>query len=120
MVGLLVKIAFRPNDATFSDISKVELQTRPPVPDNIQSWQVFDNDKDMTSILNSEDQFSGQEIYCVAYVEIVDGKDTIFGQEVVQFKTKKIPKGLFVLETIFDSQDKSRTNARENDPKDLE
>ena len=52
-------------------------------------------------------------------METIDGKDTIFGEEVVQLKTNKIPKGLVVLETIFDNHDRSRTSEKEHDVKDL-
>ena len=58
--------------------------------------------------MNYENMLSGQEIDCATYVENLNGKDTIFGQEVVQLNTNKIPKGLVVLETIFDNQDRSQ------------
>ena len=53
-------------------------------------------------------------------MESIDGKDTVFGKEVVQLKTNKIPKGLVTLETIFDNQDRTQVNASKNDAKDLE
>ena len=53
-------------------------------------------------------------------MENIDGKDTIFGQEVVQYKTNKIQKGLVVLETIFDNQNRSKVDNKEGDTKDLE
>ena len=37
---------------------------------------------------------------------IVDGKQTIFGQEILQLKTSKVAKGLVVLESAFDNQDR--------------
>lgn len=39
-------------------------------------------------------------------METGDGKETLFGNEVIQLKTNKIPKGLVVLERMFDNQDK--------------
>lgn len=45
-------------------------------------------------------------------MEKVDGKDTIFGNEVIQLKTNKIPKGLVALERFFDNSDKC--NMRQN------
>lgn len=62
----------------------------------------------------------GKEIDCATCVENIVGKDTIFGQEVVQFKTTKIPRGLVVLETIFDNQDRSQIDTRKYNVKDLE
>ena len=35
-------------------------------------------------------------------------------------KTKKIPKGLVVLETIFDNHDRFKKNEKEHDAKELE
>ena len=35
-------------------------------------------------------------------VQNVDGKGTILGQEILQLKTNKVPKGLVVLESVFD------------------
>ena len=63
---------------------------------------------------------SGQEIDCAAYVDNIGGKDTIFGKEVVQLKTNKIPKGLVALETIFDNQDRVQANTSKYDARDLE
>ena len=48
-------------------------------------------------------KYHGQELDCSALVETTDGKETIFGQEVIQLKTNKVPKGLVVLENIFDN-----------------
>ena len=86
MANLLENIAINPDDITFSGISKVEIQTRHFVLDNVQNWQVFEDDKDILRFLNCENMLSRQEIDCTTYVENIDGKDTIFGQEVVQLK----------------------------------
>ena len=53
-------------------------------------------------------------------MENIDGKDTIFGNEVVQLKTNKIPRGLVVLETVFDNQDRSKVESKELDHENLE
>jgi len=42
-------------------------------------------------------------------VEEHDGKETLFGQEIVQLKTNKIPKGLIALEKVFDGHDQFKT-----------
>ena len=67
--------------------------------------------------MNCEDQFLGQEIDYATFVEKLDSKDTIIGQEVVQLKTNKIPKGLVVLETIFDSHDRFKVENKEYNAK---
>ena len=63
---------------------------------------------------------SGQEIDCASYVENINGKDTIFGNEVIQLKKNKIPRGLVVLEIVFDNQDSSKVENKGPDDKDLE
>ena len=120
MADLLENIAVKLDDITFASISKIETQIRPFVPNNVQNWQVFEDDKDILRFLNYENMLSGQEIGCATYVENINGKDTIFGQEVVQLKTNKIPKGLVVLEIFFDNQDKSKIDTSKYDAKDLE
>lgn len=40
------------------------------------------------------------------FFEIIDGKETIFGSEVIQLEINKIPQGLVVLERVFDNVDK--------------
>lgn len=120
MADLLANIAIKPNEVTFTGLSKVDIQTRPIVPNNVQNWQEFDSDKDILKFLNCEDQFSRQEIDFAALVEIIDGKDTIFGNQIVQLNTSKILMGLVVLETIFDCHDRSEVSKKELDAKDLE
>ena len=120
MADLLANIAVKPDDITFAGISKIETQIRPSIPDNVQNWQVFEDDKDILRFLNCENMLSGQEIDCAAYVENIGGKDTIFGKEVVQLKTNKIPKGLVALETIFDNQDRAQVDTSKYDANNLE
>ena len=105
MEFFLENIAIKQNDVIFICLSKLELQTRPSFLVNVQNWQVFEDDRDILKFLNCEDQFCGQEIDYAAFVKTIDGKDAVFSNEFVQLKTNKIPKGLVVLETIFDSQD---------------
>ena len=78
MVDLLANIVIKHDDVTFAGLSKVEFQTRPSIPDNVQKRQVFEDDKDILRFLNFEILLSRQEIDCAAYVENIDGKDTIF------------------------------------------
>ena len=53
-------------------------------------------------------------------MENIDGKDTIFGSEVVQLKTNKISRGLVVLEIVFDNQDRSKVESKGPDHENLE
>ena len=103
MADLLANVAIKPKDISFARISQIEVQSRPPIPDNIENWQVFEDDKDIINFLLNEDKYHGQEMDCSDLIETIDGKETIFGQEIVQLKTNKVPKGLVVLESIFDN-----------------
>ena len=57
---------------------------------------------------------------CSDLVETIDGRETIFGQEVIQLKSNKVPKVLIVLENNFDNQDRVRSRAKDCKPQELE
>ena len=60
VADLLANITIKPVDITFDGISKVEIQTRPFIPDNVQNWQVFEDDKDIPIFFNCENMLLGQ------------------------------------------------------------
>ena len=120
MEDLLENVAIKPGDISFAGVSTIEVQNRPSVPDNVHSWQVFEDEKDILNFLLNEDKYHGQELDCSAWVETVDGKETIFGQEILQLKNNKVPKGLVVLESAFDNQDRIISNAKGDKPQELE
>lgn len=91
------------DDITLVGISKVEVKTRPSIPDNICNWKVLNNDDDLLSLLHCIDVYESQEINFNAFVETIDGKDIVFENEIVHLKTNKIPKGLVALERVFNS-----------------
>ena len=55
-----------------------------------------------------------------SFVEKTDGKDTMFGEEVVQLINNKIPKGLVVLDIFFHSHDRSKIENKDYNANDLE
>ena len=67
-----------------------------------------------------EDKYQGQEMDCNDLIETINGKETIFGQEIMQLKSNKVPKGLFILENIFDNQDRVKPGTRDLKPQELE
>ena len=103
MADLLENVSIKPREVSFAGIAQIEVQNRPSVPDNIEHWQVFEDDKDIVNFLLNEDKYHGQEMDCSDLVETIDGRETIFGQEVIQLKTNKVHKGLVVLENVFDN-----------------
>lgn len=68
----------------------------------------------------NEDKYHGQEMDCSDFIETIDGKETIFGQEIMQLKTNKVSKGLVVLENIFDNQDRLKQGTRDLKPEEVE
>jgi len=106
MADFLVNIALKRDDVTLGGITEVEFKTRPTIPDNIHNWQVFDNNSDIINFLHCADHYENQEIDFNAFVEEHDGKETLFGQEIVQLKTNKIPRGLIALEKAFDGHNR--------------
>ena len=83
MADLLANVAIKPDDISFAGISTIEVQNRPSVPDNVHSWQVFEDDKDILNFLLNEDKYHGQELDCSAWVETTDGKEIICAQEIL-------------------------------------
>ena len=120
MAKLLVNVAIKPNDDSFNGISIVEVKNRLSIPNNIENWQVFEDDKDILQFMLSEGKYCSQELDCSAFVEIVDGKEIVFGQEILQLKMNKLPKGLVMLESAFDNQDRFTSEVKDKNPKELE
>ena len=83
MADLLANVAIKLDDISFSGVSTIEVQNRPSVPDNVHSWQVFEDDKDILNFLLNDYKYHEHELDCSAWVETFDGKETIFGQEIL-------------------------------------
>ena len=83
MVDLLANITIKPNDDSFIGISTIEVQSRPLVLDNIENWQVFEDDNDILNFLLLEGRYDSQELDCNAFVEMVNGNKIVFFQEVL-------------------------------------
>lgn len=64
----------------------------------------------------NENKYHGQELDYSAWVEIMAGKEIIFGQKILQLKTNKVPKGLVALESVFENQDRVYLEAKDMKP----
>lgn len=106
MVDFLENVALKKDDLTLAGISQIELKTRPIVLDNIYNQQEFNDGIDLINFLHCIDHYEAQDIDFNAFIKELDGKQTVFVQEVVQLKTNKIPKGLVALERVFDGNEK--------------
>lgn len=120
LADFMANLAIKHNDIPFDEITQVEVKTRLTVPDNIKKWKFFYDDRDLLKFLICEDQYEDQKIDLTTYVENQDGKDTLFGKEILQLKSNKIPKGLVVLERIFDNQDRADLKSNPVTQEDIE
>lgn len=118
MADFLANVALKVNDITLKGVSEMEIKVRPSVLDNLYNWQVFHDDNDLLKLLHYVDHYQAQAINFSDFVEMTDGKETLLGQEIIQLKSNKIPRGLVALERAFKIQDKVEikgTSVKEND-----
>ncbi|GLJ50226.1 hypothetical protein SUGI_1069180 [Cryptomeria japonica] len=94
MADFLANVALKNDDATLTGISTVEIKSRPAIPDNLYNWQVFADDEDILRFIQCVDDYDGQKIDCNALVQVVDNREIVFGNDLVQLETNEIPKGL--------------------------
>ena len=116
MADLLENVAIKPKEMSFAIISQNDVHNRHSIPGNIEHWQVFEDDKDILNFMLSEDKYHGQELDCSDLIETTNAKEIIFGQEIIQLKTNKVPKGLVVLENMFDNKEKLKPRIRDQKP----
>ncbi|XP_059076654.1 uncharacterized protein LOC131875933 [Cryptomeria japonica] len=101
-----------PHPEFVEDIYRVELIYRPSVRDNSDSWQVFENDKQINNFMQSVDMFfamyfEGSDAECKEF-SLEQAKELPDG--IMQLKENKIPKGLVSLERLFDRNDAYKNN----------
>jgi hypothetical protein len=69
-----VNVVLNKYDVTLIRISQFELKKRPAIPDDIYSWQFFNDDSNIIKLLHCIDQYEAREINSNAFVEELDGK----------------------------------------------
>ena len=84
---------------------------RPSIPDNLEHWQVFRDDKQIIRFLNNLQEFSD---FNVSYKE--EGKNYVVEDDLIR---NPIPRGLVALEQIFDRHDMSKKNEESIKPGDF-
>ena len=83
MVGILANVVIKPKDTSFSTISQIKIQNRASIPDNIEHWKKNYDDKYIMNFLLNIDKYHGQELDYSALIETTDGREKIFGQEIL-------------------------------------
>jgi len=87
----------------------VEIRYRPPVPDNIKHWKVFEDDLEIKKFLQSVDDFfalhidQDPDLESHPYPEIFLNK--ISNHHIIHLPSNHIPKGIVPLERLFDGND---------------
>jgi hypothetical protein len=107
---------------------QVEIRHRTAIPDNINHGKVFSDDLELQRFLHTIDEFSNISID----QESQEGENnelenqqtshllkTVDGHDIVELKTKHIPRGLVPLERLFDSNDVSREATMKNQEEEI-
>jgi hypothetical protein len=95
---------FQPSEELLIGQGKMEVISRPSIPDNMDHWQVFNGDKQILIFMNNLQEFSG---FKVGYKE--EGHE--YKEEEKHFENPT-PKGLIKLEQIFDMHDRHKNKER--------
>jgi len=81
----------------------VRVIVRPTIPDNDENWQVFENNFQVLSFLQQSGEFADQ---------LQPKIEEAYGDQIIQLKSNKLPKGLITLENLFDLEDASLEKKR--------
>lgn len=74
----------------------MEVNFRPSLLDNLEHWQVFDNENQILRFLQNEGEFSETQINLLAEKENI---------EIIDLPDEPLPKGVVPLERLFDRND---------------
>jgi hypothetical protein len=87
----------QPSEDLMKEEGKLEIIFRPSVPDNVDHWQVFRDDKKILRFIHNVQEFSD---FNVSYKE--EGKDYVEEDNPIK---NPVPRGISALEKIFDRHD---------------
>ena len=62
LADIMANLAVRQIDIPFDEVIQVEMKNRPSIPDNVQNWQVFEDDKDIIRFLTCQEDYECQFI----------------------------------------------------------
>ena len=101
--------------------SEIQVKYIPSLLDNVKFWKVFENDDELSKLLQVIDEFSdmhiGQENLNMEESQRLKLKDKVGNQNIVQLPRNYIPWGLVPMEELFDHNDfPFKLSKREKDP----
>ena len=83
LADTMANLAIRQIDLPFDEVIQVEMKNRPSIPDNVQNWQVFEDDRDIIRFLTCQEDCENQFIDWNGCVEEEDGKEMLFVKEIM-------------------------------------
>ena len=86
----------QPFEGPLHDLCKMEVLFRPSVPDNLEYWQVFEDDDQIIRFMENNKEFTDSQITFLA--------DSM-NLEVINLQSNTLPKGCVPLENLFDRHD---------------
>jgi hypothetical protein len=86
----------QPCEGPLHDQCKMEVLFRPSIPDNLEHWQVFEDDDQIIRFMENNKEFTDTQINFLA--ESMD-------LEVINLQNNTLPKGCIPLENLFDRHD---------------
>jgi ribonuclease HI len=86
----------QPCEGPLRDLCKMEVLFRPSVPDNLEHWQVFEDDDQIIRFMENNKEFTDSQINFLA--------DSM-NLEVINLQNNTLPKGCVPLESLFDRHD---------------
>jgi ribonuclease HI len=86
----------QPCEGPLHDKCKMEVLFRPSIPDNLEHWQVFEDDDQIIRFMENSKEFTDTQINFLA-----DSMDL----EVINLQNNTLPKGCIPLENLFDRHD---------------
>jgi ribonuclease HI len=108
----------------------IQMRHRPSIPDNVQHWQVFEDDEQLRKFLESVDEFSetynDQENQNDPFWIMQEGEDVkefhdkIVDHRMLVLKNNQIPKGLIPLERLFNKDDIPSKSTLQPQPEEVE
>jgi ribonuclease HI len=86
----------QPCDGPLQNLCKMEVLFRPSIPDNLEHWQVFEDDDQILRFMENSREFTDSQVNFLA-----DSMDL----DVVNLQNNTLPKGCVPLEHLFDRHD---------------
>ena len=90
----------QPSDEMINGNGKMEIKFRPSIPDNVDHWQVFNDDKQLLRFIHNLQEFEDCKIsYQQEDKEYQEHEDNV---------RNHIPSSLIAFEKLFDKQDRHK------------